>query len=232
MNTPADRLRQARMSAGFVSAAAASAAMGVAQATYAQHENGIRGIPATRAEQYARFFRVTPEWLLYGRGEKPESAFPLRAKSVQQWVPVVGKVQAGAWSEVQDEPWEPDLIPVALPGFDGAQLFALQVNGASMDAHYPDGSLVIVCPAAEAGVREGDHVVVRRTQGPLTETTIKEVVQEKGGIALWPRSSDPAFQEPIRLTSRPEADEGPEIIGVVVAAYSVRPMQRRPLIQL
>ena len=92
--------------------------------------------------------------------------------------------------------------------------------------------LVIVCPAAEAGVRDGDHVVVRRTQGALTETTIQEVVQEKGGVPLWPRSSDPAFQEPIRLKSLPDADEGPEIIGVVVAAYSVRPMQRRPLIQL
>jgi SOS-response transcriptional repressor LexA len=232
MTSPAERLKEARIAAGFLSALAAATAMGIAPATYVQHENGNRGFRADSAERYARFFKTTPEWLLYGRGEEPRSAFPLRAKGIERWIPVLGVVQAGAWSEVADEPWEPEIIPISLEGFEGAQLFALRVQGPSMDKFYPDGSLVVVCPAAEAGVREGDHVVVRRMRGPLAETTIKEVVQEKSGVALWPRSSDRRFQEPIRLETVRDADNGPEIIGVVVAGYVIRPIQRRPLIQL
>lgn len=40
--------------------------------TYAQHESGIRGYPARKAEIYARRFRVSPEWLLYGKGNEPD----------------------------------------------------------------------------------------------------------------------------------------------------------------
>lgn len=82
------------------------------------------------------------------------------------------------------------------------------------------------------GVRDGDHVVVRRRKGLLVETTLKEVVQELDGVALWPRSNDPRFQEPVRLSSVRDADEGPEIIGVVVSSYNIRPIQHRPLLQL
>ncbi len=90
VETPADRLRRARMAAGFETAASAAAALGVSQATYGQHENGLRGFPASKAEKYARRFRVTPEWLLYGRGEDPT------AKPTSETVPLVGYVGAGA----------------------------------------------------------------------------------------------------------------------------------------
>lgn len=63
------RLREAREKAGYDSASDAASAMGVPYATYAQHENGNRSYPAERAKRYARFFKTTPEWLLYGRGK-------------------------------------------------------------------------------------------------------------------------------------------------------------------
>ena len=50
--------------------------MGVTEATYVQHENGIRNFPPDRAQRYARFFRSTPEWLLYGRGPEFNEAQP------------------------------------------------------------------------------------------------------------------------------------------------------------
>lgn len=234
MTTPGDRLRAARKAAGYETAKAAAEAMGVSEATYSQHENGTRGFPATRAARYARFFRTTPEWLLYGRGsESPHAEMLPEARRVTRQVPVLGEVQAGVFAEIPDEPPDaPEMVPIHLSGFEGAQLFALRVRGPSMNMHYPDGTMVIVCPAAEIGVREGDHVVVRRRRGSLAETTLKEVVREKRGIALWPRSTDPAYQEPIRLSAVRNADEGPEIIGVVVASYVVRPVQQRPLLQL
>jgi len=230
---PGDRLRLARERAGYASAKAAAEAMGVPYPTYSQHEGKLRGIPAGRAERYGKFFRVSPEWLLYGRGdldEMPPPSPPVGMRAVTRMVPVIGVIQAGVFAEVFDEPDDPEVIPIHLAGFEGAQLFALRVRGPSMDQHYPDGTMVVVCPAAEIGVREGDHVVVRRRRGGLVETTLKEVVKEKRGVALWPRSSDPAFQEPIRIDSVRDADDGPEIIGVVVSSYTVRPIQQRPLI--
>jgi transcriptional regulator with XRE-family HTH domain len=68
MNEAASRLKNARISAGYDTAKDAAVAMGVSDATYTQHENGTRGFPASRAQRYARFFRTTPEWLIYGRG--------------------------------------------------------------------------------------------------------------------------------------------------------------------
>lgn len=69
MSDIASRLKAARERAGYESAKLAAEAMGVSPSTYIQHENGTRGYPRNRAERYARFFRVTPEWLLYGRGK-------------------------------------------------------------------------------------------------------------------------------------------------------------------
>jgi DNA-binding XRE family transcriptional regulator len=67
MQTPAERLKAAREAAGYPNAKDAALAMGASVATYIQHENGTRNFPTDRAQRYARFFRTTPEWLLYGR---------------------------------------------------------------------------------------------------------------------------------------------------------------------
>lgn len=68
MSNPAARLKRARIAAGFEHAKDAADSMGVAVSTYLGHENGNRGIPAKRAAQYARKFRVSEQWLLYGKG--------------------------------------------------------------------------------------------------------------------------------------------------------------------
>lgn len=225
--SPAERLKDAREKAGFGSAAEAATAIGVSASTYAQHENGIRGFK-TKAEKYAARFGTTPEWLLYGRG-KGVTAAPV---PVNRMVPVLGTVQAGRFAVIPDEPEPTEYVPLVLPGFEGASLYALRIVGESMNLVYPDGTIVIVCPAAEIGIRDGDHVIVRNVRNGLTETTVKEVVQERGAVALWPRSSDPAFAAPVRLRRDAEADEGHEIIGVVVSSYVVRPVQRKPMIRI
>ena len=71
MMTPAERLRIARMRAGFNTAKEAAEAMGFAVSTYIAHENGSRGYPAKKAYTYARKFKVKEQWLLYGVGEAP-----------------------------------------------------------------------------------------------------------------------------------------------------------------
>lgn len=71
MSDPAERLRVARLRAGFETGKEAAEAMGIPVPTYLAHENGSRGYPAKRAEVYARKFKVREQWLLYGVGEGP-----------------------------------------------------------------------------------------------------------------------------------------------------------------
>ena len=199
------------------------------------HENGTNGIPASVAEAYAIVLKTTPDLYVF---DKPTAAGGVVARLPQmapmRQVDVIGDVRAGYWQSVRfvedDEPEEK--LSIDLPQFARAQLFGLRVIGNSMDREYPDGTRVVICPAVEIGVREGDHVIVRRRRGDEVETTIKEVALETNGLALWPRSTDPAHQSPIRVRPDRESDDGVEIIGVVVASYRVRQAQQGPLVVL
>jgi hypothetical protein len=61
-----ERLRKARIDAGFRSAKAAAEAMGIPYPTYAGHENGARGIKTNELCLYATKFGVPESWLLFG----------------------------------------------------------------------------------------------------------------------------------------------------------------------
>lgn len=224
MSEASDRLKAAREGAGYPTAAAAARAFGFHPQNTRDHEAGRRGIGPEHAAAYARAYRTTPEWILYGKGPAPRGlASEPSGPSPARMVPVIGTVRAGAWLEVPDDQSPEEWLPFADPQYDRADVYALTVEGRSMDREYPDGSRIFVVPAAHAGVREGDHVVVRRRRGAGVETTLKEVVVEKGGeIALWPRSNDPQHQTPYRLGLARDADDGPEIIGVVVGKYEKR----------
>lgn len=87
MRSPADRLKDARRKAGYTSAKDAAARVGVPYFSYVQHESGTRNMTTERAEQYARAFGVTMDWLLTGRGNGGGSP---------RTVPLVGYVGAGA----------------------------------------------------------------------------------------------------------------------------------------
>ncbi len=63
-----ERLKSARIRAGFGSAAAAAEGFGWPVGTYCGHENGSRGIRLAVAERYAQAFRVSDVWLVNGVG--------------------------------------------------------------------------------------------------------------------------------------------------------------------
>jgi phage repressor protein C with HTH and peptisase S24 domain len=67
-DAPHHRLRFAREQAGYASASDAARAMGVEEPTYLGHENGSRGLSRAGA-RYARFFHVSLDWLIGGRGD-------------------------------------------------------------------------------------------------------------------------------------------------------------------
>lgn len=70
--TPHERLRRARQAAGFPTAAEAARAFGWTLSAYRHHENGTAGF-SRKADVYASAFGVTPEWLLFGRGDSLQS---------------------------------------------------------------------------------------------------------------------------------------------------------------
>lgn len=57
--TPHERLRTIRKAAGYRSARSAAQAMGIAVATYVQHENGSRSFTAAAQDRYHDFFGAT-----------------------------------------------------------------------------------------------------------------------------------------------------------------------------
>lgn len=217
MDTPAERLKAAREAAGYPHAKDAAIAMGLSVATYIQHENGTRNFPTDRAQRYARFFRTTPEWLLYGRetGSRVESATLGPSLSIQ------GAVAAGVWRERADYPeedWEP-FTGVAEVSAPASQRFGLRVEGDSMDIIYPPGSILeCVRYWGDTVIPNGKRVIVQRTSDDGTvETTVKEYMEDKDGIVwLVPRSNNPAFQAPFRCDN-----PGPGIVDIRVVAVVV-----------
>jgi hypothetical protein len=226
-------LRFAREKAGFATAKEAAEAMGAPVSTYIGHENGGRGFPATKAQRYASFFRVTPEWLLYGRGTGPAGAAASPVKRDERLIPVFlpvrYRVQAGTWYEndgyaqtfVQEHsyPVMPD------PRFADWPQWLEEVHGDSANLRVPDGYLAHVVDAVEMGyaVKDGDWVVVerRRAGGALRERTIKQVAVKNGAIELWPRSTNPKWSDPLTiLPDRHDEDVEVEIVGLVIGAYA------------
>jgi DNA-binding XRE family transcriptional regulator len=78
----AERLRRARVKAGFKSRLKAAQAAGVSADTYKAHETGRHDFDSSRALRYAQLFGVSLNWLLAGKDERtPTSANSLGAIS-------------------------------------------------------------------------------------------------------------------------------------------------------
>lgn len=119
-----ERLKTARIAAGFTTAADAATALGIKYPTYAGHENGSRGLRSS-LEQYGRRYRVTMDWLLTGRGPGPKSR-PLIAPFGQ--VPLRGYIGAGG--EVLAEGFDGDET-VDAPAEIEPETVAARVRGRS-----------------------------------------------------------------------------------------------------
>jgi len=132
---PHARLLAAREQS-YASAADAAEAMNIPAPTYAAHENGSRGLGRS-AVRYAKFFRVSVDWLLTGRGS-------MRGNRVT--IPVWGRVGAGATVEMDHDAEEiakGDVITMPGPG----EIGALVVQGDSQYPRFRDGEIVLFDPS-------------------------------------------------------------------------------------
>lgn len=159
-------------------------------------------------------------------GELEESSGEFRTLLVR------GDVQAGAWSEIGEWPTKMGQRRATVPALEGSRQtasYGLIVRGASMNKLYPPGTLleVVDLPAYDGGLKNGDKVIViRRDRNGLYEATCKELQFENNKVWLWPRSTDPEFQQPISLpwptveddTARDDGIEHIEIKAVVITS--------------
>ncbi|HVQ09551.1 MAG TPA: XRE family transcriptional regulator [Allosphingosinicella sp.] len=218
----AERLREARQDAGYGTVAAAAEAFGWSPATLTSHENGTRGFDVDAAIRYARAFRRQPGWLLgLDHIEAPQHG-PVGAYTVVRKIPLLGTVAAGIWREASvldaDEPEEIDFT--ALTGDEGEEMFAVNLEGQSMNLTLPTAS-TLICRRIGFGrieARPGELVIVQRQSHDLVELTCKRLALVEGQYVLLSESDRPEFQKPIVLGApdlEHAADEETRVIGVV-----------------
>lgn len=68
-NSMNQRLKEARLKAGFRTATAAINEFEWSSSTYRAHENGQNGFKVDEAKLYGEAYRVSPSWLLLGEGD-------------------------------------------------------------------------------------------------------------------------------------------------------------------
>lgn len=81
MMSTSERLRQARINAGFDSASKAAKMHGWGVSTYIAHENGQNEYSPERAKIYAKAFKTTAEWLLFGK-ESPAAGIDAQLRTL------------------------------------------------------------------------------------------------------------------------------------------------------
>lgn len=223
MATMQDRLREARIAAGFPTAAAAARALGLPYQTYAGHENGKTGFKHEAAERYARKFRVSLEWLITGRGEmRMAKASGLMTYEDAFGLPMLGVIRAGLWVDTTAVDEQPSYrIPVLPDERFQARQYGLLVEGTSMNKIFPDGTYVICADFAQIGLplKPGmiAHIERRRDGGSLVEITLKQIERVGHKWRLNPMSMDPKWQP---VTFDPDAEDQEIVIrGIAIGAY-------------
>lgn len=224
MSTPGERLRDARVKAGYETAADAARQFEWHPQNVRDHEADRRKISPDQARRYARAYKITPTWLLYGdkATQSEELPFPETGR-----LPIRFTVAAGAWEPVEDWRDEPLGFEEAhrVPAYDSFPQWLERVVGDSYNKKIPDGSLIHVVDAVALGYAptHGDTVVVcrRRAQKAFVERSVKEVVLTPFGIELWPRSFNPKWDQPLNYTVGAKDGEEieVEIVGKVIRSY-------------
>lgn len=109
-------------------------------------------------------------------------------------IPMIGFAQAGKEGYFDEEGYPVgdswDEIAFPDPGYQSnSSIFALQVNGDSMQPLYREGDILVVAP--QERIRKGDRIIVKTRTG---EVMAKELLKQNAGkISL--KSLNPAFED-------------------------------------
>ncbi|CCE96344.1 LexA repressor [Sinorhizobium fredii HH103] len=191
MNEKAERLRQARITAGYRFASDAANALGIVASTYRAHENGQNEFEFAEAKIYARKFNVDPVWLMGDAAgaeigiptPKPRAVDPPNATVIEKVVgearkiPVFGQAVGGVDGEflMNGNVLYDVLAPPILSDISGA--YAVSISGDSMSPRYEDGEVCFVDPSRR--VKRGDYVIaqIRLEEGGAPLAYVKKFIR-------------------------------------------------------
>lgn len=206
---------------------------GVAPSTLNRFVNKQNGSPRNLSGDTIYKLQVTAKKLLSGAKEDILAkstryrSNTLRERNTRR-IEVVGHVAAGEWRNAMEWPDDERYVTSqATPQiYDGYTMIGLEIHGDSMDLKFPHGSVVTCVPFSEMSRRpkHGDFVVVLRPDAEgQVEATVKEYQLDNDGCAwLLARSTDPKYQQPIRLGHPDDEmlDDRPEIRYLIIGSYT------------
>lgn len=176
----ANRIRELRKQKG-ITMKQLGAVVGLAESTISQYENGKREPDNETLLRFGEYFGVTVGYLLGVEDAQPE----IIPYSPTHRIPILGRISAGLplYAEEHIEGY----TYTELNG--GAEYFALQVSGDSMNA---------------ARIQEGDTLIVRRQDvvenGEIAvvivgddEATVKRFYKSGSIVTLMPQSTNPSL---------------------------------------
>ncbi|EUJ36662.1 LexA family protein [Brochothrix thermosphacta] len=172
-----------------------------------------------KIELMANYFNINKSDLVEESTEDNIHPFPTASTELID-LPLYGDVAAGALAEMESvDVWDVENIQlpkVILPTLSSyTNLFAMRVNGDSMDKVIPDHSLVVVKPIEHTAYKDGD-IVVFSYNGEYSLKRYRPNAMQKF-IIFEADSHNPDFQDiPINKEDMPEAN----IYGKVVVSIN------------
>jgi hypothetical protein len=192
---PYERLAIAREGSKLGSATAAARRFHWNENTYRSHENGTRDLSKKAAEKYAKAFKVSVGWLLYGEGGEDA------AGKAHETVPLVGYVGAGAEAHHFAESQGP-FGEVPAPHGAGGDTVAVEVRGESLGSLF-DRWLVFYDDVRHPVTSDliGKLCVVGLTDGRVLVKKIKRG-QRRGRFDLLSNVEQPIYDVTIDWAAR------------------------------
>ncbi|UTO29099.1 LexA family protein [Bartonella harrusi] len=181
---------------------------GTTQPQIKRLEKGERKLTKEWAEKLAPHLGVKPFNLLF-----PENKEIHPISNAIGMIPVIGKVAASSWMSVEDMDFGFDDIEYvpSTSKYPAHFQFALKIEGNCLNKIARDGDQLICVDIIKAGidVEPNDLVIVERSRfnGQMIERTAKRIRQTISGFELWPESTEPNHQEPIKINGATDGEE-------------------------
>lgn len=240
-----NRLKTARINAGFKTASAAIERFHWKDAAYRAHERGQNPFKAKDAKVYGLAYGVSPAWLLTGEGEilqqqiytetsirKLISPNQLHNNNFVKNIPLIGIIAVGHWEnklsneELVDEGSYSS--PPADLRYNKECQFDLLMQGDSFNKFANSGDIVRCVDPIKANIpiEENDLVIVERNRHSLRELSARRYTKIRGYYVLQAESNEKTFQEPIIYGDKgSKHSKDIKIIGKILYVY--RPIMNK-----
>ncbi len=189
-----ERLKQARLDAGYRSSKEFALSHALKISTYNLHEAGTRSMGIDVIEHYSALLNLNVSWLITGHGPKHKSQ--IRSVPIIQWEEVAHYPQQIEFTHKAWTSSDIDLSPFS---------FGLIVDNDAMEPRYPEGTIIIIDKMQKPKSKDYALIQVKEKKTPL----FKQLVLVDG--ELYAKSLNPDYK-PLRL------GKGTEILGKIVQA--------------